>query len=259
MTYLIGIDIGGSHMTVGLVDLDGNLLDSQTFPINNKNVTQNDILSTIERFILDMLKNKKSNIKSVKCIGIGSPGQIKDGVLVFAANLPTLANFPICKLLSQRFNGTHVYLINDADAAVSAEVLKNKNIYGTYKNIAMVTVGTGIGLGLFLNGQLYRGSHELIEGGHMIIPGTSTSRLCGCGQKDCVEMYSSVTSLIQRIKELDLIEGNITKSINGKEIFDRYTSNDFNAVRVVEEVNFIFIIHLKYQFNCIICLRLLNI
>jgi glucokinase len=132
-------------------------------------------------------------------------------------------------------------LLNDADAAVSAEVWGNKERYGKYKNVAMITLGTGIGCGLILNGDLYQGSHGMIEAGHMMVTNSAQSRPCGCGQRGCVEAYSSAKNTVKRLQELELTDGSNSIVLDGKDVFARYQMNDYNAVKVVEEVSFIII------------------
>jgi len=130
--------------------------------------------------------------------------------LVAASNFPLLRNYPIASKLSSLFEDylqrkISVQLLNDADAAIAAEVWGSGNKYKEYKNIAMVTLGTGIGLGLVLNGQLYQGSNGLVEGGHMIVTDRPASRRCQCGQIGCVEAYASASNTALRLKELDIL------------------------------------------------------
>jgi glucokinase len=113
----------------------------------------------------------------------------------------------------------------------------------------MVTLGTGIGLGLVLNGELYQGSNGLVEGGHMIISSGSGGRLCGCGQRGCVEAYSSASSTARRLKDQDEGQGegqgegnssfspsSVCKSASSaKDVFERYSANDPLAIKVVKE------------------------
>jgi hypothetical protein len=135
----------------------------------------------------------------------------------------------------------HTKLINDADAALSAEVWGNPAVYGKYQHVAMVTLGTGVGFGLILNGRLHQGASGLIEGGHMIVVSTGDARVCGCGQKGCVEAYASAKNTVLRMQECDAIDRQESSSspssqhVDGKTVFERYAMNDFNAVKVVEE------------------------
>jgi len=113
-----------------------------------------------------------------------SLGQARDGVLVAAANLPLFKNAPISRLLSEKLNGVKVVLVNDADAALAAELksTQTRHLYKDVKHAALVTIGTGIGVGLYLNNQLHQGHNGLVEAGHMIVNTSLFARQCSCGQ-----------------------------------------------------------------------------
>jgi len=110
-------------------------------------------------------------------------------VIVATANLPLFKNVPICKLVSTALNGVPVVLVNDADAALCAEIASNSGLTNV-RNAALVAVGTGIGVGLLLDGKLHQGHNGLIEAGHMIIDKSSDAPLCGCGQ--VIILYTSL-------------------------------------------------------------------
>jgi len=99
-----------------------------------------------------------SDKEMISSIGVGCPGQCKDGVLVAASNFPTLKNIPFSAMLSKRFGGVPVVLLNDADAAMAAELWRPGG-FTDVQNAAMVTLGTGIGISLVLNGEIFQGSH----------------------------------------------------------------------------------------------------
>jgi glucokinase len=104
--------------------------------------------------------------------------------MVAAVNLPLFKDAPLVQLLSMKLINVHVILLNDADAAISSELLSNdtKEIYKGFTEVAMITLGTGIGVGLLLDGKLYQGHNGLIEAGHMIVDTSSSATRCGCGQ-----------------------------------------------------------------------------
>jgi glucokinase len=162
---------------------------------------------------------------------VGCPGQAKDGVLVSASNFPLFRNFPFSDSLSKKLDGIPVVLINDTDAAIIAEVF-GSGAYAGLSNAAMVTLGTGIGLGLVLEGKLYQGSHGLIEGGHMIIEAdASNGRSCPCGQIGCAEAYASAKSTSVRMFEVD---GNGANS-DAPSVFARAASGDRRAQSILDE------------------------
>lgn len=278
----IGIDIGGSHVGIGLLHVElKTLLTSIEFSITD-HITPQILIHQITHHTIELLntlpktyETQKHVLYRIISVGIGCPGQVHCNRLVAASNLPLFHQIPLtelvimdyqqklpkdqcCYYLDECIVGT---LINDADAAISAEVWGNAEKYKDYSNIAMLTLGTGIGCGLILNNQLYQGSHGQIEAGHMIITNSSSisgynysnnkiqagcfDRPCGCGQVGCVEAYASARNTALRLAEVDNSqsttsknEGNINEKnlLNAKEVFSRYQSHDANAVKVVEEV-----------------------
>ena len=93
--------------------------------------------------------------------------------------------------------------MNDADASISAEIWGHESEYKDVENEAIIIIGTGIGVSLFLNRSLYTGSHGLIEAGHSIVSTSHDARLCGCGQRGCVEVYASAKNTAIRMIEVD--------------------------------------------------------
>ena len=275
-----GVDIGGSHISVGLVDALGNLLlvvDHQL--LNNATVLADEIVAIIYDLIAqasytlidgdtlgkdggdgngdgnasgnDRDSYNSKRIGHISAVGIGCPGQCKNGVLIVSANLPLLANSDLAAKLSDQLDGIPVTLVNDADAAVAAEVWSKETSaeYAHFKNVAMITLGTGIGLGLVLNRALFHGSNGLIEGGHMIIPSVEMpgafpvleERQCGCGQSNCVEVYASAKSVTKRYNEAKLLGDPAnnapppTGPVNAKYVFARAVKGDADAERIVDD------------------------
>lgn len=224
-------------MEVGLVDSSERILLTRESQLSSQDITPIEMLALIKSHITDMLNEiKKTENCTIKGIGICCPGQVNGDILVAASNFPKFNNVPFVRLVSEAFAGAAVALLNDADAAVSAEVWGNPDVYSKYQNLAMITLGTGIGCGLILDGQLFHGSNGIIEAGHMIVTNSPQSRPCGCGQKGCVEAYSSAKSTVKRLQEMDLLDKNSSSTVvDGKDVFQRYLLNDFNAVKVVEE------------------------
>lgn len=248
---LIGIDIGGTHVGIGLINNETlSVENSVHIPINGVEISTTELVQLIIQEVQSMLKSQNHDLFNIKTVGIGCPGQVVNNVLVAASNFPKIVNAPIAGLVSRGLNGIFTYLMNDADAAASAEIWGNASCYAKYKNLAMITLGTGIGFSLILNGSLYQGSHGIIEGGHMIVDSSRNARKCPCGQSGCCEAYASARTTVQRLQELDASEttsksskaaksssssSNIGHVVDGKVVFDRYHLNDFNAVRCVEE------------------------
>jgi len=225
MDCYIGCDVGGSHVAVGLIDADGSLIFSlEQSVLNNTTATAEDIVQLLHQLCVQIcgslsdLPSSSGRHLKLRGVGIGCPGQSKDGVIVAASNYPLFNNAPLAAMLSELLQGVPVVLMNDADAAIAAEVWgkESRDRYENMKNCAMITLGTGIGLGLVLNGALYQGSNGLVEGGHMIIATSSSegegggdkekerARPCGCGQQGCVEAFASARSLSARYEEEQL-------------------------------------------------------
>ena len=245
--YLIGVDIGGSHIGLGLIEaLTNATVASLSVDINGREITTPEIVKAIVQGCHDLVNQAKVPLTDVLAVGMGCPGQVTNNTLIVAANLPKLIKAPLAQLVSEALGSIHAKLINDADAAISAEVWGNPAIYGRYQHVAMVTLGTGVGFGLILNGRIHQGASGLIEGGHMIVHSGADARRCGCGQQGCVETYASAKSTVQRLQECDALDRQRSSSssssssspqeLNGKVAFDRYSMNDFNAVKVIEEV-----------------------
>lgn len=255
----IGVDIGGSHIGFGVVDCStGKLLQSLYTPINGDIITPYELLTTIVDHLNSLLYIQNILYSEVLGIGIGCPGQINDNTLIAASNFPRLSNMPLAKLVQQAFHDIPTVLMNDADSAICAEVYGNTEIYGSYQNIVMVTLGTGVGFAAIINNNLFQGSHGLLEGGHMIVSDKADAVCCGCGQKGCVEAFASAKSLTLRCKELLLQQqqanssSDVAVDINSiegsKDVFSLLKSqNNPAAAQAIEEA----VDHL--------CIMLLNI
>lgn len=241
MKVFVGIDVGGSHVSVGFLDGNGSFLTQSECDIDNLTVRPPELVD----LIVELISKAKLSEWSIFSIGVGCPGQAKDNILVVASNLPNFKNVPLPKMLTDKLK-VPVLLLNDADAAVCAEVWgkESQHHYKNCKNLVMITLGTGIGCGLILDGRLHQGSNGLVESGHMIANMQPiNNRKCGCGQSGCVEVYASAKNTAIRLQELDDHDNakktkNTTAAVvsGAKEVFDRYAMNDFNAVKVVEEV-----------------------
>jgi glucokinase len=206
---VVGVDIGGSHIGVGFVDERGFVLSSSEAVIQPATLDEAGIVATVAALV-DGMRRDFAGPLVIVAVGIGCPGQCKDGVFVKASNLPQIHNANLATSVRARLllsAAVPVVLLNDADAAVAAEVWGTDFLetHPGAKNVAMITIGTGVGLGLILDGKVHTGSHGLVEGGHMIVtpPGHVGARICGCGQLGCVEAYASARSTAVRLAEAD--------------------------------------------------------
>lgn len=211
MKYSIGIDIGGTNTVSGLVDENGNILSSSSFSTKDY-----DYLETYLEAITDSIIGliiKCDDKESIQGIGIGAPnGNYYHGTIEHAPNLKFKGIIPVKEHIERKLSekGYHynVTITNDANAAALGEM-----IYGGakgMKDFMIITLGTGVGSGIVVDGRLVYGSDGFAgEVGHTIVQ--AEGRLCGCGRKGCVETYSSVTGVTKTA--IELLEASNTPSI----------------------------------------------
>lgn len=193
----IGIDIGGTNISYGVVTQDGEVKLKESFPIKEFNNVNKfvDYLSERIKHSLDGL----SSDYALAGVGIGAPnGNYYRGTIEHAPNLKWKGIIPLAKILQNKIN-IPVYLTNDANAAAIGEM-----IYGgakNMKNFIMITLGTGLGSGFVANGQLILG-HDGFAGefGHTTV--FHDGRECGCGKKGCLETYVSATGIKRTVVKL---------------------------------------------------------
>lgn len=225
----IGIDVGGSHVGLGIIDKDGKLLlkNEMDYLFYNEDMSQI-VIDTIIGLIYKTLRENNIDKKDIELIGITFPGTVSGGIVVKAENLG-IENLNIEEELKKEFDAP-IYLQNDAKSAAKAE--KYFGSLKEYDDALFLIIGTGVGGAAFLGGELlipkrYSG----LEVGHMVIH--KDGEKCNCGRSGCFEAYASMKRLklkIQREFELPDIDGkNIKKFMlenkdNQKlnDIIDRY-------------------------------------
>ncbi|MDE7439464.1 MAG: ROK family protein [Clostridia bacterium] len=230
MALYIGIDIGGSTIKGAVIDGDGNLYgEDSVVTVKGKDII-NGIVALCNRLM-------KLNREEVKGIGIGCAGVINSsgGVVVQANNL-NLFDFPLVKLLREKID-IPVKITNDANAAALGEAKfgAGKN----YKNSILVTLGTGVGGGIVIDGKLFEGNKSAgAEIGHMVIE--HGGEQCTCGRRGCFEAYSSATALKKRTKwamEEDagsqMWKKYTSETLTGKTAFE-FFETDASAKEVVD-------------------------
>ncbi len=189
--YKIGVDLGGTNIAAGIVDESGKIVLQGSTPTLAGRPFE-EIIRDMGTLVNDLIAKMGITAKDVESIGIGSPGAVKNGMVVFTNNLGW-RNVPLCKEL-QKYIDVPVYADNDANVAALAE-----HTCGACKghlNSVTVTLGTGIGGGIVVNGKLYGGSHGVgAEIGHMSIVADGLE--CSCGGRGCWEKYGSATALIR--------------------------------------------------------------
>lgn len=237
--YTIGIDIGGTFVKLGIVDESGNIIKNKKYPTQANQDNEyiiSKMISEIENLILDSGLNKKQ----ILGIGIACAGLIdsKAGVILYSNNFKW-ENFPIKDILNERLR-LPVRIANDAQCAVLGEIKKGNA--QNCKDVILITLGTGIGSGITVNGKLLRQSQGGGIAGHTIIQ--KNGRLCSCGKKGCLEAYCSTSSLIKITKNIvnrnktsilyNLCNKNID-SITGEMIFEALAKNDEIVRNIIDE------------------------
>lgn len=190
----IGIDVGGTNVKIALVDCKGNIVYSNTVPTRAE-MGYEYTVNNIKQAIHDLLAETKLTTKDIEGIGFGFPGQVdyKSGMVRLAPNIPGWVEVPIAKLIEDEFK-IPTRVDNDVRCAALGELN-----YGAGKgceNLICITVGTGIGSGIILNGKLVRGaSNAAGEIGHIKMQ-MHDGPICGCGDRGCLEAFASGPSIV---------------------------------------------------------------
>lgn len=196
--YVVGIDVGGTNTAFGIVDANGKVLANSSIKTQQFGADLDAYINELHS-ALSKLIAENGGIEKIKGIGVGAPNaNYYTGNIENAANLPWKGTVEFAKLLTNKF-GVPVTLTNDANAATIGEMM-----YGAakgMKDFIMITLGTGVGSGIVCNGKLVYG-HDGNAGelGHVIV--RRGGRQCGCGQKGCLETYTSATGIIRSAQEL---------------------------------------------------------
>ncbi len=188
MSFVAGIDIGGTNTVIGLVNSSGDCIEQATIPTRIDG-SFTDFIEKVSQTILQLVEGKNLQLKG---IGVGAPnGSYNLGAIVDAPNLVWKGILPVCKELNERLNVPTV-LTNDANAAAIGEML-----FGAakdYKHFIVITLGTGLGSGIVIEGKLLVG-HDGFAGefGHTSVK--PWGRQCGCGKRGCLETYVSAPGI----------------------------------------------------------------
>lgn len=230
-----GIDIGGTNTVFGLVDKDGNVLAENRFKTTDY-TDINKFISAIDMAI-DKMMQEKSGIK-LSGIGIGAPNaNYHKGTIEQAPNLAWKGIVPLAGYMREKIN-VPVAVTNDANAAAIGE-----KIFGgakKMKDFIVITLGTGLGSGIVINGELVYGSTGIAgELGHQIIvPG---GRACGCGRHGCFETYASASGLVRTVQNMlsEMREASSLRDIppsqiTSKLIVEKANENDPIALKAID-------------------------
>ncbi len=239
--YYLGIDLGGTNIAVGVVNEDCKIVAKANSSTATENAEQ--IADAMAATARQALEKAGITLADVPWVGLGSPGTVNKatGIIEYANNLP-FRDTPMQQMLSQRLDGKPIYMENDANAAAFGEYMAGA-LKGAKDAIA-ITLGTGVGGGVIIEGKIYSGSNFAgAELGHTVI--VADGWPCTCGRLGCWEAYASATGLIKMTKlHMDeapkdaplwtIVGGDIDK-VNGRTAFDAMRQGDPVGKKIVDE------------------------
>ncbi len=235
MKYYAGIDLGGTFIKCGIVDSEGRLLKKSSVPTSGS-------YSDIAKAMADLAVSLAGELDvKLSGIGIGAPGTVdgKNGVILYSNNL----HWNNVSLVSdiEKISGVPVAITNDANAAALGEYAFGAG--KIYDNIIFITLGTGVGGGIIIDGKIYEGLGGAgAELGHMVI--SVGGEPCSCGRRGCLEAYASASALVRQAQKYmqehkeslmnELCEGD-PERMNGKVFFSAVKAKDAGACEVYDK------------------------
>ena len=243
MNYYVGIDLGGTNTKIGVVDKEGNKIFTTTMKTESID-GHKESLDRIANILKENLKEYDIKLTDVGGVGIGVPGPVVTGRIVkFFANFPWPENLDLAAEFEERL-GLKVKVDNDVNVITLGEMWKGAG--KGHKNVLGIAVGTGIGGGIIIDGNLVSGKNGTAgEIGHSKV--VKDGKLCGCGQKGCWEAYASATGLIREAqgrlivnKKNKLYEDTKGREVEAKDIFDAAKDGDEFSMDIVDyEVDYL--------------------
>ena len=239
MRYCIGVDLGGTNIAIGIIDLDGKrILRTKSVKTRAPRPCR-EISAEIKDVCISLCRDEGLRLSDMEWIGIATPGIVKSGVVVSAVNLGWM-NEKFGQIMKE-VTGRPTFVANDANAAAYAEAMWGCGV-GENSLIA-VTLGTGVGGGIILNGRIWEGFNGFAaELGHMVI--AADGRRCACGLRGCLEAYCSATALVSETKRMmklypdsimwDVVKGDINR-VDGRTAFAANRRGDMAAHQVIED------------------------
>ena len=236
--YVLGVDIGGTNTVFGIVDARGHVVASSSIK-TKKHADFDDYIENLREEVNRLLIANEAEDK-IQGIGIGAPNaNYYTGEIQNPPNLPWGPVIPLAEKVSKAFNGIPVAITNDANAAAWGEMT-----YGAargMKDFIMITLGTGVGSGIIVNGQLVYG-HDGFAGelGHLVVKRTN-GRICGCGRTGCLEAYCSATGVARTAREYleirkdpSVLRNLQIEDITSKDVYDAAVAGDAMAMEIFE-------------------------
>lgn len=234
--YVFGVDIGGTTVKLGLFDTDGNVSDKWEIPTRTENSGTN-ILPDIAKSIQDKMSEKGIDKAEVAGVGVGAPGPVDgDGIIHKAVNLGW-GELNLKKELTALLGGMRVEGGNDANVAALGEMWKGGG--QGHKNLVAVTLGTGVGGGIIINGKIMTGATGSGgEIGHIHVEDNETEA-CGCGNYGCLEEYASATGITRLANRKLEASGKASVlrqgEVSAKAVFDAVKAGDELAIEIAQQ------------------------
>lgn len=237
MKYYVGIDLGGTNIVAGVVNEKYEIISKSKTPTNRPRPVE-DICADMARVALEAVELAGLTLDDIESVGVGSPGMVDSdtGTIVYANNLD-FYDAPIAQLIRDKIDKP-VYCENDANAAAYGEFVAG-SAKGA-KNAVCITLGTGVGGGVIIDGKIYSGSnYGGAELGHTVIDINGPK--CTCGRRGCFEVYSSATGLIRMTEEEMKLNPDskmhemMGDHVSGRLAFNAMRAGDESAKKVVDK------------------------
>ncbi|MCI9124691.1 MAG: ROK family glucokinase [Eubacterium sp.] len=235
--YGFGVDIGGTTIKMSLFEMVGEIVDKWEIPTNTADHGSS-ILDDVAAAIEGCLTEWKIEKEDVAGIGIGVPGPVLENAVVMKCVNLGWGRVDVARVLGEK-TGLKVRVGNDANVAALGEMWQGGGKGN--KNVVMVTLGTGVGGGMIVNGQVIGGSNGAGgEIGHIFVE-ENEPEACGCGKHGCLEQYASATGIVRLAKRALAADGRETalrgpKNLTAKDVLDAAKAGDAMALEVVEKM-----------------------
>lgn len=237
--YCFGVDVGGTTVKIGLFQTTGDLIHKWEINTRTENFGENILPDICDALDAQLIKRNIS-LDEIKGVGIGLPGPVlNDGTVLQCVNLGW-GTFNVAEKLSEMFHGLPVKVGNDANVAALGENWKGGG--KAYRDIVMITLGTGVGGGVIINNKILNGYNGGAgEIGHIHV-NDNEEEFCGCGRKGCLEQYTSATGVVRLAKRYMKNTDAPTKmrsfgdEITAKDVFDLAKDGDEGANIVVKQM-----------------------
>lgn len=232
--YKFGVDVGGTTVKIGLFSGDGKLEEKYEIATDKSDQGAH-IIEHIAAKLDEIIAEKSYGILDCMGVGIGLPGPVDQGMILGCVNLGW-GIFSIVEEFSKAFHNVPVYAGNDANTAALGEYVAGAG--KGMKNMMMITLGTGVGGGIIIDGRILEGANGGAgEIGHIPV-NPQEQDICGCGKKGCLEQYASATGIVRVAEKLRKENGNtaLPAGCTAKQVFDCAKEGDELAMQAVEEL-----------------------